>query len=162
MALIFSPSITKLMATSGIASILSPNYTTPTAITIYSGAQPTAADFIANWLTYTSSNANCLAHFNGCVWQVQPAGSLLTQVATYPTATPAYSDTAAWAILWCNMDVKASQMTGSVIPTTEFFVVPVSDTTGTGIIRFESTAFAAGTAISILDASILTNFVPGV
>jgi hypothetical protein len=161
MALIFSTSITKLMTTSGISSILSPSNDN-TAITVYSGTQPAAADIITNWASYTSSNANCLAHFNGCIWQTQPVGSSLAQVATYPTSTPAYSGIATWAILWCNMDVNASQLSGSVIPTSLFFVVPVSDTTGTGIIRFESTTFVAGTPVSVLDASILTNFVPGV
>ena len=162
MALIFSPSITKLMAASGIASLLSPYYNTPTAITVYSGTQPTAATILANWTDYNSGSVNCLANFNGCIWATQPVGSALTQVQTYPTAIPINSGTVTWAILWCNMNVNNTQLSDTTIPTTLFFVVPVSDTTGTGIIRFESIALVTGTSVSILDASILTNFIPGV
>jgi hypothetical protein len=186
MALIFSPSIGAIYANAAVAQSLSnygssiplitpplnptTNYGTEsgvqtTSITVYSGVQPTAAQIIANWSAYNNTNSNFLAHYSGVHWGVDPgnANAVILTGTTNP-ATPINTGVATWAILWCQMDLTPTQLSASTIPTgqftgSSFFVAPVTDTTGTGIIRYLNTTLTAGTPAPINDAGILINFV---
>ena len=162
MALIFSPSITQLMATTAVLENLYPSLGdgntngTATSVTVYSGTQPTAATILANWGNYNSSNSNLLAHFEPIVWIIAPGNANAVQIQGTPTATPISSGTATWAILWTGLQANISS---STIPTTSFFVAPVTDISGTGIIRFTSAVLTSGTPVNIADGGILTNFI---
>lgn len=162
MALTFSASVTNLMANGAIQSNLGgvsvSNHNTASSVTIYSGVQPTAENILANWSSYNSTNTTCLIHYTPVIWQLA-TGNASAVVITNSTATaPINSGTASWAILWSTMQVTTSQLASGTIPTASFFVAPVSDITGTGIIRFTSTVLTSGTPVNIVDAGILTNF----
>lgn len=160
MALIFSPSVTILMANGAVLQNLMPyGGQAATAITIYSGVQPSAATIVSNWSTYNSTNASLLVHFNSIVWALAANNSSAVDVSTTPSATPINTGTATWAILWTNMAVTTAQLASGTLPTPLFFVAPVSNINGTGIVRFTSNSMTSGTAVTIADAGILTNFI---
>lgn len=102
----------------------------------------------------TPASSNFLGHFTGAVWS-QPS-SLIASITTFPAAVQASnSGTATWCIIWTT-NPALSAMGSTTIPTTSFIVGPVSSLAGTGLVRFDSVAFTAGTSISILDGLITT------
>lgn len=153
MALRFHPTnISALLIGRGI---LASGINASSAITVYSGVQPTAAEIEANWSLYKSTNSNFLGHFTGAVWS-QPS-SLIASITTFPGAVQASnSGTAAWCIIW-TINPALSEMGSSAIPSTSFIVGPVTTLVGTGVVRFNSTTFTANTSISILDGLITTS-----
>ena len=131
------------------------------AISIYSGSVPSAATVAASWSSYNSSNSNFLIHYSGIstggIWTVPTSGSgpgTLCQLTTLPTAQTAInSGTASWAIVWCSNVLTVS---GTTLPAANFFVVSVSNSTGSGVIRFSSTSITSGTSYTIQDGSFGT------
>jgi hypothetical protein len=132
------------------------------SLTVYSGAQPTADTVQSNWTSYNSSNSIVLAHHDpfipqGTYWshqgteyfswitnanfQNQPSTTnstaYFTNTATQFTGltTAINTGTAAWAILWKG-GLTAPQLAAPILANTQFYVVPVSDTSGIGIIRY--------------------------
>lgn len=147
--LIFSSSIRNLMLGRGLLA----NLSSPCSITVYSGAQPTAADFIANWASYSSSNPVFLVHYVGAVWN-QPSNGVLMQLATTPAATaPLNTGTATWCIIWSTA-ITAIQAAAGTVPSNNFIIGPCSNAIGDGIIRFSNPALVTGTPVAILDGSI--------
>lgn len=120
------------------------------SITVFSGSQPTGASVVANWAS-TYAN-NYLAHFNGTSFVQQPDGNSL-QLTVFPSSTPINSGTAAWAIIW-DTAVNDTAVQGASLPSTNFLIVPVSNQTSNGIIRFQNTALVAGTPVIIADGSL--------
>jgi hypothetical protein len=144
----FTTSIRNLTIGRGILSGIAASV----AVSIYSGAQPTAANIITNWTSYNSTNSIFLLHYSS-VGFTQPASGILMTVTTFPAATlPTNTGTGAWAIIWATNPLIAA-MSGA-IPTTSFIVGPVSDSVGNGIIRFSNTTITTGVSKSLLDGSI--------
>lgn len=122
--------------------------------TVYSGVQPTAATVASEWVNYKSSNSNCLAHYSSGITFTYNAGTLtyyFTNVGNSITATALNSGTAAWAILWVSGAVTDLQLSLSALPQSRFVVVPVTDTSGIGIIRYTSLAATQGASFAPYD-----------
>lgn len=148
MTIMFHPNIKRIFIGNGLLR----GFAGSSAITVYSGVAPTAAEITANWETYNSAAANYLAHFEGGSW-TQPSDGNLLQLTALPTATPVRSDNAAWAILWAS-NVTKLQSDGVVLPEAKFIVASVTLATGNGVIRFNDLAFIASTPKTILDGSV--------
>lgn len=154
MTMQFSSSIANLMAGRGILQAFNTGIqptTFPSCITVYSGAQPTAAAVAAAWASYNSTNAAFLAHFPGAFW-TQPSYGPLVQLTVPAAVNASNSGTAAWAIVWQNSYSLAQMGTGT-IPNSVFAVVPVSLNTGTGVIRMTNLTVTAATSTAIYDGS---------
>ena len=129
------------------------------AITIYSGTQPTADDFVTNWAaSYTSDKSNFLAHYTGARFTIVTEGPLAT-LTTIPSAVNAAHDgTGAWAVLWQANQTQSTMGTGSTIPTSSLMIVPVTATGGTGVIRFADLTFTSGVSKVIASGNLGSTF----
>ena len=151
MALIFSPTIKQRWMQSVLAYLPA-----GCGATVYSGTQPLATDFQANWQSmYTSASSNFLWHANGITFTIQ-TGNVRIQVTSFPPATaPTNNGTGSWCVLW-NMAPTGGQLSGATIPSTRFIVAPISVTGGDGVLRFTSTTFDTGTPVTIIDGGFTT------
>jgi hypothetical protein len=125
------------------------------AVTIYSGVQPTAQTVESNWLTYKSSNTICLAHYNNMISFSYNIGTLtyyFTNVSNTITTNALHSGTATWAIIWNATTADVSL--NSIPASSKFVVVPVSDTTGVGAIRYTSTTATLGSPFVPYDGGV--------
>lgn len=146
MALTFAAALATKFASRAIRD----SFASPCAITIYSGAKPSAATIAANWAAYTSSNAIFLAHYSGAVWGVS---TNLVFLSTVPAAVnPINNGDATWAILWTTNPLLAS-MNGA-IPTTSFIVVTVGNLSSLDPVRFSNITMSTATPVAINDASV--------
>lgn len=129
------------------------------AITVYSGAQPSAADITSTWTNY---NTTFLAHWQGVVLDQPAAGGTidsLQYLSLYTatgSSTAANSGTASWAIMWPTNPTQAT-ISGTSLPSTSFIVLPVSLITGSGMVRFNSLTFTSGSSYVIDDVTIRAN-----
>lgn len=139
-------------------------FVTSASITVYGGAQPTATDVANNWNSYKSSNADCLAHFVvGPAWAYN-AGTLTWYNTSNTSTTLTYNTgTATWAIMWNGSSalgysggqVSSVQISGSTLPNSGAFeVVPVSDSTGTGVIRMVDVNIVPGTTATVTSSGM--------
>lgn len=107
------------------------------SFTIYSGVQPTAQQVESNWSAYKNSNSICLAHYTAGVSFSYNASTLtyyFTNTTNSITTTALRTGTASWAIIWMATNVDVSLTT---IPADgKFVVVPVTNTSGVGVIRY--------------------------
>jgi hypothetical protein len=147
-------------------SIFSSNNTTSTvsdrtfptrAFTVYSGTQPTAQTVEQNWLSYNSSNSICLAHYSGSAGiTFQYNAPTLTYFFTNPTntitSTALNSGVATWAIIWMAQSVDISLLAAPA--SGKFVVVPVTNTSDVGVIRYTSTSATQGQAFIPYDGGI--------
>jgi hypothetical protein len=148
MALQFHPNLRNLFLGRGIAAA----FTNQFSITVYSGAQPTAAQVTSNWSLFNQDTSNFLVHYTGAGW-TQPSNGLLLQL-TLPAAQPVVrGGTASWAILWAS-EVTSLQVQSTTLPSAVFIVVPCSSDVGQGVIRFANTALVEGASVAILDGSM--------
>lgn len=146
MALLYHPNMSQLVANRGFGLGLS------SAFTVFTGAQPTPADVIANWTSY---NTQFLVHHTGAAW-IHPLSNTTTflSLGTIPPLTvAANSGVATWAILWASAVTQVS-LANATIPNTYFVLVPVSEQAGTGVVRYVSTTFVAGNSYQPLDGTI--------
>jgi hypothetical protein len=148
MTMLFSSSIRNLMIGRG----LQVGFSSPSAISVYSGTQPTAAQIVANWSAYASTNPSFLAHYVGGVWS-QPSLGILLQLAPPTGVAATNTGTGTWCIVWAT-NVSAAQVAAGTLPSTQFIVGPVSDSVGPGIVRFVSPSFTSGVSNTIVDGSI--------
>lgn len=126
------------------------------AITIYSGTQPTAATILSSWASYNSGNASFLAHYTGAQWTQALSGTAnFTSITTFPGAVSAsHSGTATWGIIWPT-NPALSGMASGTIPSDYFLVCNVSTLPGTGIIKFDpNLTFTQGASKAIADGAI--------
>lgn len=138
-------------------------FTSGASITIYGGAQPTASTVATSWSSYRSSNVDCLAHFvTGPSWAYN-AGTLTWYNTNNTGTTNVYNTgTATWAILWTGETGSATtgtvttvQVSGSTLPNSgAFFVVPVSGSTGTGVIRMVDVNVVPGTTATVTSSGM--------
>ena len=128
----------------------------PCAITIYSGTQPSAASITASWATY---NTSFLVHLYTSAALAQPSADVVDTgititLSTLPTAqTSNLAGTASWAILWGSAFTQAT-VNGATIPSANFIVLPVSNTSGTAPLRMASTTILSATAYTVSDLSL--------
>jgi hypothetical protein len=127
------------------------------AVTVYSGTQPTAQTVEQNWLSYNSSNSICLAHYTGSAGiTFQYNAPTLTYFFTNPTntitSTALNSGVATWAIIWMAQSVDISLL--AVPASSKFVIVPVTDTSGVGVIRYLSATATQGQAFRPYDGGI--------
>ncbi len=148
MTLAFHPNIRNLYLGRGIAAAFSTGF----AISVYSGAQPTAAQIAGNWTLYNEPTSNFLVHYTSAGW-MQPSAGILLQLIVPPPQTVLKTGTASWAIVWSS-NVNLGAVQGSTLPSTSFLVVACSNGTGQGVIRFSNPSLTAGVSTSILDGSI--------
>jgi hypothetical protein len=122
-------------------------------ITLFGGTQPTAAQVVASWPTYS---AQYLVHWTS-VGVVAPNGDLFS-FAT-PAAKAAFrSGTGAWAIWWPGAVTDAA-VQGSTLPRTDFCILPASESGGNGCFRMTSLAITSGTSYQPSDIAIKMGFV---
>lgn len=144
MALIYSDSVKSLTLGQGILSLLPSNYS---AISIYSGVQPTASVIETTWPSYNTTNNKFLVHFQSAIWY-QPSANVLS-IQTYPAASTAlHSGTAEWAIIWSS-NTDSYTLGQDTLTNTDFIVVPCSSVSGNGIITFSDTTITEGTTKAI-------------
>lgn len=125
-----------------------------TAVTVYSGTQPTAATIASNFVPYRSVSTDFLIHFPSVGW-TQPLNGPALAITTFPGLTAAsHTGTGSWAIIWSGASVPLASMNGA-IPNSLFLVVPVSILTGTGVVKFDpSLDFVAATTYNISQGAI--------
>lgn len=153
---IFTPEEKTTISTNSI-SVPATRSTPIRAFTVYSGVQPTAQTVEASWTSYNSSNSICLAHYNS---SAAPSYSYNSGTLTYYftntsntiTATALNSGTATWAIIWMtdNADISLTSIPASG----KFVVVPVTNTSGVGVIRYTNTTATQGSAFVPYDGGI--------
>lgn len=160
MAIIYNYNIRNLWCNAGILEAgtnwSSNPYRSTWGVTVLSGAQPSASTITSGWSSY---NTAYLCHWQGVViYQANGDTSGAAQgLALYsPTSTPNANDsgTASWAIMWPTNPSEAT-IQGSSLPSTQFIVVPVTDTAGNGVIRLASTSLTIGNPYSINDIVII-------
>jgi hypothetical protein len=123
------------------------------AMTIYSGAQPTAQTVESNWTAYKSSNTICLAHYNNMVsFQYNAPTRTYYFTNSAITTNALRSGTASWAIIW--MATTADVSLNSIPASGKFVIVPVSDTTGVGAIRYTDTTATLGSPFVPYDGGV--------
>lgn len=153
MAIVFSQSVNNLLIGRGLMAAIAGS----SAISIYSGTQPTSAQIEASWLSFNSSSGDFLAHYVGGVW-TQPSNGILLQLTGLPSPVPAMrTGTGTWCIVWTT-NVSDVEVAGSTLPHTNFIVGACSNEVGDGIIRFADPAFIAATSKPVLDGSIGATF----
>lgn len=129
------------------------------AITVFEGTQPTAANITSSW---SSASANYLQHWTGAYW-TQPTGTTVgagnvCMIGATPTAQLANkTGTATWGVIWASNVTEAS-VQSSTLPNANFIVGPVTDISGNGMIKMNSTSTTAGSNVTfVTDASIAIN-----
>lgn len=137
------------------------------AFTVYSGVQPTAQTVASDWASYKSTNSICLAHYNG-------ANSTVALNFSYNDGTNSYyftnplstvtvnalnTGTASWAIIWIYGTYPIDVSLSSIPANSKFIVVPVTDTSGIGVIRYSNLSATQGQPFVPYDAGLtLTGF----
>ena len=153
MALQFSSSIKTLYASKAIMGANS-MFGTNTPVTIYSGVQPSATDFIKNWSSIYRSdatNSSHLAHFLNTGWT--RTNSTITMTIFPYNTTPIRNGTATWAVVWqAGANYTSSSWSSQYPPTLYFAIVPVTTTAGNGVIRFTSIDFTTTAPVTLIDA----------
>lgn len=152
---IFTPETNQV----SITSVSDPSYRSypARAFTVYSGVQPTAQTVEANWGSYNSSNSSCLAHYSNSTAATfsYNSGTLtyyFTNTSNTITATALNSGTATWAIIWMASNVDISLV--SIPASGKFVVVPVTNNSGVGVIRYTNTTATQGSAFTPYDGGI--------
>jgi hypothetical protein len=127
-----------------------------TSVTIYSGAQPTAQTIESNWINYNQDSLSCLAHYStGPTWLYNEGTKTyyFTNTSNTVTTNALRSGTASWAIIWMATGVA---ITSTVEPPAlgKFIVVPVTNTTGIGVIRYTTITTTQGQAFVPYDGGL--------
>ena len=126
------------------------------SVTIYSGAQPTATQVAAGWSGYNSAQPNFLLHYplNTIGWAKTSYDNAFMSITSFGTAQNAVnSGTVSWGIIWCadGSSVSTASMASGTLPNAYFWVVPVTDMAGTGVIKMGTSVLTAGQPYSIAD-----------
>lgn len=157
MALQFFDCITAKFIRSVYNTVSSKTTNAVSSVTIFSGAQPTAAQISASWSTYS---AQYLVHWS-VAWYSPPLVATLAasqyHYCQLPAAKIAFrSGTAAWGIIWCNSNLSEATIQGGTMPSPArgYIVVPVSDNGGDGCIKVTSTTITAGSSYQPSDITL--------
>jgi hypothetical protein len=145
----FNSNLRYLVAGRGLTG----GFASPSAISIYGGTRPTAAQIVSSWSSYNTSNPNFLAHYLGAVWS-NPNNLSIMSLTTIPPAVNALNTgTATWCILWAS-NVSAVNVAGATLPNTQFIVGDVSEFAGSALVKFTSANFVTGSPNTILTSNI--------
>lgn len=133
-----------------------------TSITVYSGTQPNANVIINDWASY---NTSYLLHKSNLSysWPFGTTSANSTFITLRPTQellnaqTAIATGNAEWAIIWSRNQVEAN-VRSATIPTTSFFIAPVSDIFGNGVVKLSDTNIANGNSYTITDSTITISF----
>jgi hypothetical protein len=127
-----------------------------TSITIYSGAQPTAQTIESNFINYNQDSASCLAHYStGPTWLYNgdTKTHYFTNTSNTITTNALRSGTASWAIIWMATGVSITSTTDAPA-SSKFIVVPVTNNSGIGVIRYTSISTTQGQAFVPYDGGL--------
>lgn len=135
---------------------------------IYGGTQPSADDVVAEWSTGASYYNSYLALFDDIQFQnpasaVPPVITTLNAATTTFTTTAVGTGTASWALCFVGTHSTITSSIPSVYSSVrvstdpEFFICPVSDTTGSDVVRLTSTAITSGNTVTLNDISFQAN-----
>lgn len=129
------------------------------SITIYSGVQPNSNVLINDWALY---NTSYLLHKSDILYHYPnpdtKANSTFITLRTTPSAQTAQNTgTATWAIVWIGNQVE-SNVTGALIPSNNFIIGPVGNTTGNGIVKLDDANVVLGNTYNITDSTITITF----
>ena len=136
----------------------------PCYLTIHSGVQPSANTVNNNWETYNWGNATFLGGVN--VTLVETSTSSFTISATTSSIVN-NTGSAEWAAIWSrrispfagNQVLTTSSFTATIVPTSIFMIVPVSDiTTTTGVVRINDSSVIAGGSFTISEITLKLGF----
>jgi hypothetical protein len=126
------------------------------AITVYSGVQPTAQQILDNWPEYNAYSVNCLAHYNDVMWS-QPLNNTANfiSISKFPVSpNHPHNGIGQWCILWGG-NPPIEDIAEPLIPTNEFIVGPISLLSGNGIVRYnDDLVFTAGSPKIMADGVI--------
>jgi hypothetical protein len=139
----------------GVGSAVSRTFTT-TSMTIYSGAQPSAQTIEANWVNYNQNSASCLAHYSSGPTWLYNAGTLtyyFTNTNNAITTNALRSGAASWAIIWKANSVSITSLSDPPAAG-KFIVVPVTNNSGIGGIRYTSISTTQGQAFVPYDGGL--------
>lgn len=133
--------------------------------TFYGGVQPTAAAFIAGWVSTYSSNM--LLHLNGAnIYQPNAktinTGIVLVNYGSLPTPTAALATgTTTWCVQWFanyGSPPTLAELIANGGPGPSGYpkciITPVSDTTGSAPVRFTNTSLVSGTSYTLADIQL--------
>lgn len=131
------------------------------SVTIFSGTQPTAAQVVSSWSTYS---AQYLVHWPSVTWPLPPDYQTIqatqTVTASLPAGVAAFrTGTAGWGICWGNLNASAATIQGATLPGTQFIVVPVTVSGGNGIIKMTTMSIVSGTSYQPADISFKVGLV---
>jgi hypothetical protein len=144
-----------LRGTNGVTGFWSRTGRT-TSITIYSGAQPTAQTVEANFINYNQDSASCLAHYStGPTWLYNAATQTyyFTNTNNTITTNALRSGIATWAIIWMATGVSITSTTDAPAAS-KFIVVPVTNNSGIGVVRYTSISATQGQAFRPYDGGL--------
>jgi len=130
------------------------------AISIYSGTQPTPIDVINNFSSYNTSNTKFLAHYINAKWALTTEGQVITLTVIPAAVIALNSGVAVWGILWAGAASGHTQaaLASTTIPNSKFMIVPVGLTNTTGVVLFNDLTFTAGVSKSILAGNMVSTF----
>jgi hypothetical protein len=143
--------------------------TSPTSltafITLHSGNQPTANDVKNSWSSYNWNNESFLG---GSLVALTESSTASFTIQTTTSTIANRSGTSTWAILWSRRltplasslaTLTTSSFTSTNPPTSQFFVVPVSDiTTTTGVVRINDQNVVSGQVSTISEITLTIGF----
>jgi hypothetical protein len=167
MALIFNSNVKLLVAgsicralqngTSGSGYIFNGLSYIVCEVSVYSGVQPDAATFAANWAsTYNSASSAFLAHFTDSRIGQPSQGNMLQMVQAPTAVTPLRNGTATWAVIWGGSGIAAG-IGGSTVPGTRYMIVPASSLLSNSIVRFTDAVLSTATPVAIADITLGIN-----
>lgn len=145
MALIYHSNFRKLLAEKTRLGFSSPS------VTLYSGAQPTAANYQTNWTSYRSNNSSFLWHSVSGLEMTLMANQLTVYGSSFPALTnPSNNGTASWCVIW-GSSISLASMANATIPSTQFMIGNVTTITGDGLVKLQSTSLTTSTSVTIMN-----------
>jgi hypothetical protein len=153
MALIYSPSLSSLFMRSLILSSGGGAFST----VFMSGAQPTPAQLEANWNTTYKYPTNCLAAADLNINFSQQ--EVLISIMNPQTITAFGTGTASWAVMFGNNNWQTSSNFSGNLPYNYFMILPVSISTGNGVIRLNTVDLVSGQPVTITDGGFTARMV---
>jgi hypothetical protein len=122
-----------------------------------SGTQPTPDAFIAGWSTTYKYPLNCLAAADlGYNWTQT---DVLVGVTNPQTVTAFGTGTATWAVVFNNNNWSSSGSLSGSLPSTGFMLLPVSISTGNGVLRLNTVSLVSGQPVTITDGGFTARMV---
>lgn len=156
MALIYSPSLSSLFM-HGLIMPYGNGINNQFSVVFMSGTQPTPAQLIAGWDSTYKFPLNCLAAATLALNWTQT--DTLVSILNPQTITAFGTGTTTWAVWFGNNNWLSSASFSNGLPTTNFMILPVSVSTGNGIIRLNTVDLVSGQPVTITDGGFTARMV---